>query len=729
MEPKARGWLAYLIVGLGVTAAYYLVPAVGPLRGAKVVLYCLVSASAAVALGFRLRRDRPPQWLPWLMLGLGQLVYAGADTSFFASHLLGSAGLLQAAYLLYLSHYPLVVLGLGLLIRSRIPGRDLAGLLDAGVLVVVAALPYWLYLVEPHSHFAMSLSTRVVSVGYSVMDLALLGAAVRLMLGAGRRPAAFVLLCGNLLAMLAADTAFSVQRLHGAQASGRALGAVWLIADLCLGAAALHPTMSKLGKRSHVRGAHGMPTRVATLSATAFTAPVMLVVECANHAYRDIPATAVACLLLFGLTIARITALVAAQRRSAITDALTGLHTRQFVEAQLALEVARARRSGSAVAMFVIDIDNFHSVNDRYGHPAGDRALVEIARRLREAARPGDVLARYGGEEFALLAPGLCPDELTAMSARLSDRLTGSPVTVSSSTYLMVTVSIGAAGYPSHGEGPGELVAAVDRELSRAKARGRAGSGEPAPPAAPPAGANQTPMVDFLRQVADQVDLWLSAQEHSTAVSRWATMMSGRLGLDEAIRWRLELAGRLHDIGKIVVPEAILSKPTRLTEEEWLLLRQHPDHGARLARLVPGFDAVAETIRQHHERYDGAGYPDRLGGSGIRLEARIIAVCDSWAAMRSDRAYQPALSEDRAREQLWAGRGTQFDPDLVDLFLDLHERGEVGQLSLLRPAATPFSAETAARFNGGPLSLPGPRSGTVPAPRSAPAATFDRLTP
>jgi two-component system cell cycle response regulator len=105
-------------------------------------------------------------------------------------------------------------------------------------------------------------------------------------------------------------------------------------------------------------------------------------------------------------------------------------------------------------------------------------------------------------------------------------------------------------------------------------------------------------------------------------------------------------------------------------------------HGARLAGLVPEL-GVAEVIRQHHERFDGRGYPDRLAGTAIRLEARILAVCDSWAAMRSDRAYQPRLSQDAAREQLRLGRGTQFDPDIVDLFLDLLDRGQIGELASL----------------------------------------------
>lgn len=731
MDPETRGgvrgWLAYLLVGLGVVAAYYLVPGQETGRAVRVALSCLVSVSAAVALGYGLWRHRPAQWLPWLLLGVSQLVYAGGGIGVRMAHLFGVTVPWPAVNLLYLSHYPLLVVALSLLVRARIPGRDVAGLLDAGVLVVVAALPYWLYLIEPRSHTGGSLAVRAVCVGYPVMDLALLAVALRLMLGAGRRPAAFLLLSAYLAAILAADTGYAVDRLYGGHLSDRTLNLVWLAGDLCLGAAALHPSMCRIGDRSRRRAAGRVPLRVVTLSATAFTAPVMLLVEFVNGDYRDIPATGVGCALLFGLTIARVGGLAADQRRSAITDALTGLHTRQFVEAQLALEVARARRAGTAVAILVVDIDDFKSVNDRYGHAAGDRVLVEVAGRLREATRPGDVLGRYGGEEFAVLAPGICPDELPAMARRLSERLTGSPLAVSATTMVMITVSVGAVSYPSGGEHPEELVAAVDRALERAKERdwARPAVRGPVPPGAAPAVslAGQAPMVDFLRQIADQVDLWLSAQEHSTAISRWASVLSSHLGLDEATGWRLELAGRLHDIGKIVVPEAILTKPSRLTDEEWLLLRQHPDHGSRLARLVPGFDAVAESIRQHHERYDGNGYPDRLAGSGIRLEARIIAVCDSWAAMRSDRAYQAALTEDQAREQMWAGRGTQFDPDLVDLFLSLHERGEVGALRLLRPAAPP--GRDAAAGPGGDAAA-GPGVPVLPAAAADPARTFQK---
>src|SRR4051812_33985526 len=172
----------------------------------------------------------------------------------------------------------------------------------------------------------------------------------------------------------------------------------------------------------------------------------------------------------------------------------------------------------------------------------------------------------------------------------------------------------------------------------------------------------QASTMDYLQRAADEVDGWLSEHEHSRAIGRWATRLSTDLGHDEATCLRTELAGRLHDVGKIVVDRRILLKADALTPDEWELLRQHPAHGQRLVGALPGFGAVARIIFEHHERFDGRGYPSRLYGIRIRPEARVLAVCDAWAAMRCDRPYQAALAEDEAREQLVLGRGGQFDP-------------------------------------------------------------------
>jgi two-component system cell cycle response regulator len=182
--------------------------------------------------------------------------------------------------------------------------------------------------------------------------------------------------------------------------------------------------------------------------------------------------------------------------------------------------------------------------------------------------------------------------------------------------------------------------------------------------------------------VADQVDVCLSSYEHSRAISRWTQHLDTELGYDLPTIRRAALAGRLHDIGKIVIPEAILTKPGALSEDEWRLMRDHPDYGYRLARTVPGFSSVAQVIRQHHERYDGKGYPLGLTAHAIRPEARLLAICDTWAAMLADRPYHAALPLEEARDQLRRGRGTQFDPDIVDLFLDLHLVGKIGDFGI-----------------------------------------------
>jgi two-component system cell cycle response regulator len=713
-RPRRWLWLAYLCIGGAGILAYFLAPAHDAGLPVRIALYGIIGFSAAAAVWYGTARYRPQARLPWLLLAAGQVLYAVADTTFHCAHYTGDDP--AFADLLQLGHYPLVVAGLALLVRRRTGGRDPAGLMDAAVIAVAAALLCWQFVISIQVRDHEAGFVKAVAAGYPVMDLALLAVAVRLVLGAGRRPPAYFLLTASLFATLGADTVYLLQVLYGGYQVGNLLDGVWLAGSLGLGAAALHPSMIRLGEPAAAwRGRLG-PGRFAVLTAAVLLAPAALLYQWTRHQYADIPVTAVACALLFGLTTARLAGLANDQRRLAVTDGLTGLHTMRFAEAQLALEVARARRTGGTLGFFIADVDNFKSINDRYGRPAGDFALVEIAARLREVARPGDVLARYGGVEFALLAPGASPDELREIAERLREWVAGSPIAVCAETYVAVTVSVGAAGYPlsgmdadgASGDSPcadeaivRELVAVADRALCRAKAAGRnrvvvgrpaagrdggesglAMSGTPIASGLAIASGRDAAMVDFLRHVADQVDARLSPQEHSRAVGRWARLLATELGHDEAIVTRAELAGRLHDIGKIILPETLLVKSTPLSDEEWRLLRQHPVHGARLAGLVPEFGGVAEVIRQHHERFDGAGYPDRLSGTAIRMEARILAVCDSWAAMRSDRAYQARLSEDEAREQLRLGRGTQFDPDIVDVFLVLLDRGLVGALAL-----------------------------------------------
>jgi HD-GYP domain-containing protein (c-di-GMP phosphodiesterase class II) len=196
----------------------------------------------------------------------------------------------------------------------------------------------------------------------------------------------------------------------------------------------------------------------------------------------------------------------------------------------------------------------------------------------------------------------------------------------------------------------------------------------------------------YLQRVADEVDSWLSTSEHGRAVGRWAALVAHSLGHDETTVCRTELAGRLHDVGKILVPQDIWRKPAALTADEFALVRQHPEHGYLMLSAVPDLADVAEIIRQHHERADGRGYPLGLAGEQIRIEARIVAVCDSWAAMLADRPYQSALSHQAACGELLRGRGSQYAPEAVDAFLELYHRGQIGALHPLNDDAIVRSA-------------------------------------
>jgi HD-GYP domain-containing protein (c-di-GMP phosphodiesterase class II) len=160
-------------------------------------------------------------------------------------------------------------------------------------------------------------------------------------------------------------------------------------------------------------------------------------------------------------------------------------------------------------------------------------------------------------------------------------------------------------------------------------------------------------------------------------VAKWCLALGARLGLGHVDQHRAASAARLHDIGKVAISRAILTKPGPLNAHEWRQMRNHPAEGARIIVEFTDRPDLAPVVAAHHERYDGKGYPVGLAGHDIPVEARIIAVCDAWAAMRVNRPYSQALTDEQAREQLLHGRGSQFDPVVVDAFLALLAEGAI----------------------------------------------------
>jgi diguanylate cyclase (GGDEF)-like protein len=356
---------------------------------------------------------------------------------------------------------------------------------------------------------------------------------------------------------------------------------------------------------------------------------------------------------------------------AARTDSLTGLANRRELENRFAAELERSTRTGRPLSILVLDLDWFKEFNDRFGHSAGDVALTQLADALRRATRTSDVVARLGGEEFAVLAPETDEGE----GFQLAERLRAEVKAAFAREPERTTISCGVASFPVHGITSGELLHAADRALYEAKEAGRDRS-IVFRHAVPPAEGERvhiettSPRLASLVSLAEAVDRRKGAPANSRRVARYAEQLAQSLHLPEEEVERVRLAALLRDVGEVGVAESILNKPAPLTGEEWRELERHPEIGARIVGAAQ-LGRVGEWILSHHERPDGRGYPRGLREHQIPLEGRIVAVADAFAAMTAPRPYRAAFSPKRARAELQARAGSQFDHDVVEAFLSL----------------------------------------------------------
>src|SRR3954453_17222657 len=365
---------------------------------------------------------------------------------------------------------------------------------------------------------------------------------------------------------------------------------------------------------------------------------------------------------------------------AARTDPLTGMPNRVALHEVLESELDRAQPHGRPVSLIVLDLDRFKRVNERLGLSAGDRTLRKVATMLDKAGRRMDFVSRSGGEEFAVVLPETNQHQAFLFAEELLDEIRGTTIAPG----MALSASAGVAVFPEHGGDLETLTAAADRALHAAKALGRDRAVIYSPEVTNVLGARsgrrnveeqaQVATVLSLAEARDQRDS--GTAKHSQTVGRYCEMMAKELGLGEDRVERVRLAGVLHDIGKIGVPDSILRKPGPLTEEEMAQMRRHPELGARVLSSSE-LDDVRGWILAHHERPDGSGYPLGLGADRIPLEASILSVGDAYEAMTSDRVYRPALGPDRAREELLDGAGTQFSGAVVEAFLHAIDRAGI----------------------------------------------------
>jgi diguanylate cyclase (GGDEF)-like protein/putative nucleotidyltransferase with HDIG domain len=352
---------------------------------------------------------------------------------------------------------------------------------------------------------------------------------------------------------------------------------------------------------------------------------------------------------------------------AAIRDPLTGLYNRRFFYEAFEMETARHDRYGGGAALVLFDIDDFKQINDTLGHAAGDEVLLGISRIADGLVRPSDTFARVGGEEFGLLMP-----ETGQLDALLvAERLRTAVARAELLPGRTVTLSGGIAALPHDGTTREELERRADLALYWAKRNGKnlcAVASEAITVEEP---GDQVGMLAHLHGVVAGIDSeQLHTLDHSENVALYAVSIGQALGIDSDRMVRVRRAALLHDVGKVAVPGAILSKPGPLTEDEFDLIRLHPDVGATMLHHA-GLHLEAEWVRAHHERLDGRGYPDGLDADEIPIEARIIFVADSFEAMTSDRPYRRGVPVAEAVEELRRCAGTQFDPDVVEALAEL----------------------------------------------------------
>jgi diguanylate cyclase (GGDEF)-like protein len=427
-----------------------------------------LSAVAAVLVGVRL--NRPSTRITWWWLAAGQLLFVVGDLLFdLHERVWKTDAFPSTADGFYLAGYLPLAAGLVLLIRARSPGRDRASLIDATIIATGLGLLSWVFLMKPAAtDSSLSVVGRIIAIAYPAADVLLLALVARLLVGARVHNTAFRLLAGSLSVMLAGDVGFAVLAQADAFTPNNAINITWLLAYVLFGAAALHPSMTALSERAPAQPRRLTRRRLSLLTAVSLVAPFLLLAQAQGRSGIDATAIGVGSIALFLLVVARMAGLIrqveqqAAQLETlAQHDPLTGVANRRAWDGRLPVEMDRARRAGTPLAVALLDIDHFKRFNDQYGHQAGDQLLKTATAAWQSLLRSSDLLARYGGEEFAVLLPS----STLGQAVEIVDRLR-------LETPLAQTFSAGVALW--HGdETSDQLVARADKALYRAKQAGR----------------------------------------------------------------------------------------------------------------------------------------------------------------------------------------------------------------------------------------------------------------
>jgi len=363
-------------------------------------------------------------------------------------------------------------------------------------------------------------------------------------------------------------------------------------------------------------------------------------------------------------------------------DELTGLLNRRSLDEVIASETSRHSRYGGVFSLIILDLDSFKAFNDSYGHLAGDELLRKIGSTMKTTIRGADQAFRYGGDEFAIFLPNTPIDAANQVAGRIRRQIASKKMKASD---IPVTASLGLASWPADGLNPNELIAAADAALYQAKRdggnRSHFASGTLLPLNDVAVSSRDVQDSDALQTIYALAATVSARSDYSSShwrkVKEYAVTLAEALNLEPLEIRKLETCALLHDIGKIGISETILNKRGKLTAQQWKIVKGHPQVGANIVSHARQLAPCLPGILHHHERYDGNGYPEGLKGEDIPLEGRILAVADAFAAMSADRPYSDALPREGALEEMRRGAGTQFDPNLVEVFLSIVQKHPV----------------------------------------------------
>lgn len=351
-------------------------------------------------------------------------------------------------------------------------------------------------------------------------------------------------------------------------------------------------------------------------------------------------------------------------------DPVTNLLNHRAIHQRLDVAFRRASTLEKPLVVMMTDMNNFKLFNDTYGHFVGDQVLKTVARALTEECRETDILGRFGGDEFLVVLPDTDLAQAQAVAERVQRRLEEEGFNkVQDDRTIPVKLSFGLGGFPSDGASRHEVLTIADANMYHAKTSdsGIVRSSELQKENRELKAESSFEILDALVAAVDNKDRY--TRKHSEDVTEYALWIAEELGLSEESMRVIRIAGLLHDVGKIGVPDEILRKPGRLTPEEYEVMKRHPRLGELIVSAIPGMDSIVDAVRSHHERWDGQGYPDQLGGEDIPFLGRLLAVPDAFSAMTTDRPYRKGMEWSVAIEEIKANIGTQFDPEIAAAFM------------------------------------------------------------